>query len=487
MTFPNLLGFAAISLLAGVWPRVRAGLILLASLVTLYWMQPAVPIRNLDFWLPTASIGLSACVWIITFQKKENPDPAAGIRKRSFPQIGFGDNQKTALVLLGVVLAVALSRYLNLAAYLTPTRPPELGPVLIGMFFLLALMAGLSGVSGRRWLAPLGILVLLGIFLVLKTDFLAQAAASLLRRATGQSVALASALDIRWLGFSYLAFRQIHALRDRMTGRLPECSLREFMTYSVFFPAIASGPIDRVERFLPDLRAKAALAAPSLLAGGERIARGIFKKFVVADTLAILALNVVNASQIRSPIWMWVVLYAYAFRIYFDFSGYIDIALGLGRWMGFALPENFHQPYRQPNLTAFWNSWHITLAQWFRSYFFNPLTRALRSSRKLPVGAVILIGQLATMILIGLWHGVNWNFALWGLWHGAGLFAHNRWAEWSRDRVARLESRPGLKKAYTALSTLATFHYVVLGWVWFALPTVESSGKVFLRLFGISG
>jgi D-alanyl-lipoteichoic acid acyltransferase DltB (MBOAT superfamily) len=255
----------------------------------------------------------------------------------------------------------------------------------------------------------------------------------------------------------------------------------------VFFPAIASGPIDRLERFLPDLRSKAALAAPVLLAGGERIAWGIFKKFVIADTLAIVALSAVNASQIRSPIWMWVVLYAYAFRIYFDFSGYIDIALGLGRWMGFTLPENFNRPYLQPNLTAFWNSWHITLAQWFRSYFFNPLTRALRSSRKLPIGAVILIGQLATMILIGLWHGVNWNFALWGLWHGAGLFVHSRWAEWSRDRVARLESRPGLKKTYTALSTLATFHFVVLGWVWFALPSVASSGMVFLRLFGISG
>jgi D-alanyl-lipoteichoic acid acyltransferase DltB (MBOAT superfamily) len=487
MTFPNILGFAIISLLAGVWPRARAGLVLLASLLALYWMQPAVPIRNLDFWLPTASIGISACVWIITFRKKENPDRAESIQKRFLPKFVIGENQITILVLLGVILAVAFSRYLNLSAYLTPTTPPEIGPVLIGMILLLALMAGLSAGSGRRWVAPLGILVLLGIFLVLKTDFLAQAAAGLLRRATGQSVALASALDIRWLGFSYLAFRQIHALRDRMTGRLPECSLREFMTYSVFFPAIASGPIDRLERFLPDLRSKAALAAPVLLAGGERIAWGIFKKFVIADTLAIVALSAVNASQIRSPIWMWVVLYAYAFRIYFDFSGYIDIALGLGRWMGFTLPENFNRPYLQPNLTAFWNSWHITLAQWFRSYFFNPLTRALRSSRKLPIGAVILIGQLATMILIGLWHGVNWNFALWGLWHGAGLFVHSRWAEWSRDRVARLESRPGLKKAYTALSTLATFHFVVLGWVWFALPSVASSGMVFLRLFGISG
>jgi alginate O-acetyltransferase complex protein AlgI len=487
MTFPNILGFAAISLLAGVWPRARAGLALTASLLALYWMQPALPIRYLDFWLPTASIGLSACVWIITFRKKENPERAATIGERFLPRIVFGENQKTVLVLLGVILAVALSRYFNLAATLTPSTPPEFGPVLVGLFLLLFLMVGLSLLSKRRWVATLGLLVILGIFLILKTEALAQAAAGLLRRATGQSADLASAADIRWLGFSYLAFRQLHVLRDRMTGRLPECTLREFMTYSVFFPAIASGPIDRLERFLTDLRAKAALAAPAFWTGGERIAWGIFKKFVVADTLSIVALNAVNAAQIHSTLWMWFVLYAYAFRIYFDFSGYIDIALGLGRWMGFALPENFNRPYLQSNLTAFWNSWHMTLAQWFRSYFFNPLTRALRSSRTMPVWIVILIGQLGTMVLIGLWHGVTWNFALWGLWHGAGLFVHNRWGEWSRERVAKLASQPGLKKAYTAIATFATFQFVVLGWVWFALPNLESSGSVFLRLFGISG
>jgi alginate O-acetyltransferase complex protein AlgI len=490
MTFTNILGFAAISMVAGAWPRARRSLALVASLLVLYWMQPAVPIRNLDFWLPTASIALSACVWIVTFRKKETPDPerTGPSQPQKFLRFPFKENAPTVLVFFAVILAVALSRYLNLAFSLTPTTPPEINQVLIGLLLLGSLMVGLSAVSKGRWVAPVCILGILAIFVILKTDSLAQAAAGLLRQATGQSVGLASPMDIRWLGFSYLAFRLLHALRDRMTGKLPECSLREFMTYSVFFPAIASGPIDRVERFLTDLRSDTALSAPEVLAGGERILLGIFKKFAIADTLAILALSAANASQIHSALWMWVCLYAYAFRIYFDFSGYIDIALGLGRWMGFALPENFHRPYLQVNLTAFWNSWHITLAQWFRSYFFNPLTRALRTRAKnLPVWGIILIGQLATMVLIGLWHGVTWNFALWGLWHGAGLYVHNRWGEWSRDRIARLESRPALKKTYTALSMLVTFHYVVLGWVWFALPNVESSGRVFLRLFGLSG
>jgi D-alanyl-lipoteichoic acid acyltransferase DltB (MBOAT superfamily) len=305
---------------------------------------------------------------------------------------------------------------------------------------------------------------------------------------TGQSADLASALDIRWLGFSYIAFRLIHTLRDRMTGRLPDCSLREFVTYAVFFPAVTAGPIDRVERFVKELRSQPVRLSDSVLPGGERLLAGIFKKFVLADGLAILALNAVNAGQVSGAGWTWLLLYAYSFRIYFDFSGYTDIALGLGRWAGITLPENFNRPYLQPNLTAFWNSWHITLAQWFRSYFFNPLTRALRASpRGVPLGIVILAGQLTTMALIGLWHGTTWNFLVWGCWHGAGLFIHNRWVEWSRGRIARLESRPLWKKTYTVASTLATFHYVVLGWVWFALPSVESSGKVFLRLIGATG
>jgi len=96
---------------------------------------------------------------------------------------------------------------------------------------------------------------------------------------------------------------------------------------------------------------------------------GLFKKFALADSLALIALNAVNAGQVKSSGWMWLILYAYAFQIYFDFSGYTDIAIGMGRWLGIRLPENFAHPYLKPNLTLFWNSWHITLAQWFRAYF----------------------------------------------------------------------------------------------------------------------
>ena len=480
MTLTDILVLAAVSLAAGAIPRARRWILFLASLLAVYALQPALAIRQLDFWLPTASIGLAVLVWALT--ARSNGPPDAGRRAISGADIG------AAAAAAGVILGLAATRHVGLSAVLIPGRPPDVLWVAVALLILLALAAALRAARPGRWILAATIIVVLALLVVLKTDGLALAAAAAMRRLTGQDPGLASPLDIRWLGFSYIAFRLVHALRDRMTGRLPDCPLRDFLTYVVFYPAVTSGPIDKVDRFLKDLHTGPSRPGDLLLPGGERVLLGIFKKFVLADGLAVLALNAVVASPKAAAGWMWLFLYAYALRIYFDFSGYTDIALGLGRWAGIALPENFNRPYTQPNLTAFWNSWHITLAQWFRSYFFNPLTRALRSSpRRIPMWLIILTGQLSTMALIGLWHGVSWNFLIWGLWHGAGVFVHNRWGEWSRGWQPRLEDRPMWKKIYTAASTLATFQFVVLGWVWFALPGPADSAAVFLRLFGISG
>jgi D-alanyl-lipoteichoic acid acyltransferase DltB (MBOAT superfamily) len=179
-------------------------------------------------------------------------------------------------------------------------------------------------------------------------------------------------------------------------------------------------------------------------------------------------------------------LYAYALRIFFDFSGYTDIAIGMGQLLGIHLPENFDRPYLKQNLTLFWNSWHMTLAQWFRAYFFNPLTRKLRADpRNIPLPLIIFIGQLSTFILIGLWHGISWNYAIWGAWHGIGLFIHNRWSDLIRSKASSLDYRPGLKRLVSVCSTVVTFNFVCLGWVWFALSTPAQSWNTFLKLFGL--
>ncbi len=462
--------------------RTRHWLMLVGSVLAIYWLQPLTPIRYLDFWLPTASLALAVWTWALT---RARPSGAAEPARE--PQRTAVGAERADWITAGVVgllvAGIGLLRYLGPACCLTPARPPAAANILAGLA-LIGVVAALLGrlPAGRGWLL-LGVVVLAGLLLVVKTEALSLAASRGLRLAAGQSPGLAAASDLRWLGFSYLSFRLIHVLRERASGRLPSVSLREFLTYALFFPAFTAGPIDRLERFVKDCRQPFRFGASAAQAGGTRLVLGLLKKFVLADSLALIALNATNAAQARSTAWLWVLLYAYAWRLYLDFSGYTDIAVGLGLMFGVKLPENFDRPYQRQNLTLFWNSWHITLAQWFRAYVFNPLTRALRS-RSLPAPAIIFIGQMTIMLLIGLWHGVTWNFVAWGAWHGVGLFVHNRWADFTKPHTALLDGRPRLKQAARVAGIVLTFHYVVLGWVWFALPSPDLALRVFGRLFG---
>jgi len=476
MTLTYILIFTAVALFLGLVMRNRWRVYLLMgiSALAVFLLQPALPIRSLDFWLSTITLLLTVLGWLLT-------TPSDKLRERN--------NLIGLAILLGIVVFADLTRYLGLGWTLSATLPPKLELLMI--FLVLAVLflgatAYFKRLSPNLFLAS-GIVLLIGIFLILKVPYLATAASGVIRYALGRESANAAATDLRWLGFSYIAFRLLHTIRDRQTGRLPDVSLPEYVTYVIFFPALTAGPIDRIERFIQDLRRRPiSLSAEDLSFAGKRLMVGLFKKFVLADSLAIIALNSVNALQTRTAGWMWVLLYAYTFQILFDFSGYTDIAIGIGGFLGFRLPENFANPYLKPNLTQFWNSWHITLTQWFRSYFFNPLTRFLRSSKHpMPVSAIILLTQISTMILIGLWHGVTWNFVLWGLWHGVGLFVQNRWSGMTRLWTEKLETRPALKVSIFVVSAFLTFQYVALGWVWFALPDPVLSWRVLLKLFGI--
>lgn len=444
------------------------------SVLAVYALQPAMPIRQMDFWLPTASLALTVIVWAATspaFTPRWLPDRAT---------------LTDAVIIGGIVLGIAALRFIEpLSALVTRTPPPPLPNVLVGLAFaaLLAVAAG-RAIGPRPAWTTLLIVALVALLFALKYEPLTQGLAAVLRVAQGQSAAQASALDVRWLGFSYIFFRLVSALRERASGRLPAMSLREFVTYAVFAPALIAGPIDRPERFVKDLRAPFAFNCADATEGARRIATGAFKKFVIADVLALFALNETNAAQVQGAGWAWLLVYAYAVRIYFDFGGYTDIAIGIARLFGVRLPENFNRPYLKPNLTQFWNSWHMSLAQWFRAYYFNPLTRALRT-RGWAMPTIILVGQVTTMLLIGLWHGVTVNFAAWGLWHGLGLFVHNRWSDFARARLAIPPERLRLQQAVNVIGALLTFHFVVLGWVWFALPDAALSLRVFGKLFGL--
>lgn len=441
-----------------IWDRWRALALLGTSVLAVFAFQPALPIRGLDFWLPTLTLGLTVLCWVVT-------TPA--------PQRRWREQIPALALLTGLPLLLGLTRYLELPIPLTASLPPQslqIAIFLLSIVLITILLARLPASNAAA--LTVGFIFILGLFAVLKIPALAQATSTLLRQVNQQSAALASPLDLRWLGFSYIAFRLLHSLRDRQNGRLPDVSLAEYVVYVIFFPTLAAGPIDRIERFITDLRRPPTQTGAELGSAGQRLVLGLFKKFAVADSLALLALNGENATQVHTAGWAWVMLYAYAFQIYFDFSGYTDIAIGMGKLMGFTLPENFSAPYLKPNLTQFWNSWHITLTQWFRSYFFNPITRWLRSSSVAwPPALLIFVTQLATMLLIGLWHGVTGPFVLWGLWHGLGLFVDNRWSTLTRPRFAALS--PRWQTVLNVCGALITFHFVALGWVFFALPSLD--------------
>lgn len=448
--------------------------LLLASVVVIFWMQPAVPIRFLDFWLPVATLAIAILSWVLT---------SAPAQRFSRPAL------KTMGLVAAAVVLIAATRFFGLSDLLQMPRAPQFWQVVTGLLTVAALYLLIAKAAREHsgwWWAAIAFLLLL--FVILKTPALAAYASAILRQLNGQAVASASGLDIRWLGFSYVAFRLIHTLRDRQAGRLPAVSLQEYLIYIIFFPAFSAGPIDKIQRFGKDLQQPVVFFSPQLGQAFYRLVVGIFKKYALADGLALLALNSQNAGQLQSTALGWVMVYAYAFLIYFDFSGYTDIAIGLGQILGFSLPENFNRPYLKPNLTQFWNNWHITLTQWFRAYFFNPFTRSLRSNyRAMPPAAMIFITQVSTMLLIGLWHGVTWNFVIWGLWHGIGLFIHNRFSDWIKPRLASKPVPTGWQHVLDGLSTFLTFNFVALGWVWFALPAVPLALSVFARLFGFNG
>jgi alginate O-acetyltransferase complex protein AlgI len=472
MTLTHILIFAAAALLYMIllpssW---RKWALFAGSIIAIYWLQPAIIIRKIDFIFPTATLALVALSWLVT---------------RAPDQKWTREDTVAAALMALLVIAMSLNRFIQDAYQITPSVPPDTLTVLIAVGGVIVFLAVLYRLPERP-LMLMVMLLIIGLFVILKTASLAEDAKRLLLDWQGQSHDLLPRANLEWLGFSYVAFRLLHTLRDRQTGRLSTLTLREYVTYVIFFPSFTAGPIDRAQRFQTDLQDLPGPEPSRLVQGSMRIAVGIGKKFVIADGLAYMALNATKAGQAESTLGLWVLLYAYTFQIYFDFSGYTDIAIGIGQLFGIKLPENFNQPYLKRNITLFWQSWHMTLSQWVRDYVFLPLTRFMLKRKRKPSQTLLaLIGQVTTMLVIGLWHGVTWGFIAWGLWHGIGLFIHKVYSDRTRMYYLQLRERPRLGQVIGIVGTVITFHFVTLGWVWFALPKIGTSWDVFLRLFGM--
>ena len=474
MSLINILILIIVALLVRlVFPRkLRRWALLIASVLAIFWLQPALSIRQMDFWFPMVTLGLVFLGWGLTAEREQLTDRS---------------NWLAAGLALGTVTLIALTRFISLKGLITASRPPQFLPVMIALVSTLLLTFLVAWfLKARRGVLITGVLIVLLLFVILKTPALAKLSSAGLRSLMGQDPSLAQSIDFGWLGLSYVIFRLIHTFLDRANGRLKDIRLDEYLIFIIFYPSFMAGPLDKLQRFRKDLDNPKPFDAEELLQSGKRLATGLFWKFILADTLALIALSAANVSQVTSTGWMWIMLAAYSFQIYFDFAGYSDIAIGTGMLLGFQLPENFNHPYRQPNLTLFWNNWHMSLTQWIRGYLFNPLTRSLRRNKKLPAPLIIFITQMTTMLVIGLWHGVTPNFVIWGAWHGLGLFIHNRWSSFAGAKVNSLTAdKPGLAKTFQISGMLFTLLYVSLGWIWFALPTTKDALMAFGKLFGM--
>jgi len=292
------------------------------------------------------------------------------------------------------------------------------------------------------------------------------------------------------LGISFFTFTNISYLIEVKRSRIPaERHLGYFACYIAFFPKLIQGPIERPQSFLPQLRKQHKFDYNGVTDGIRLMLWGFFKKLVIADQLS-LVVNAVydNNQNWHSPILILSTI-LFAFQIYMDFSGYIDIARGAARILGFQLNRNFDSPYLSTSIKDFWGRWHMSLSQWLRDYIFLPLAYYLSGHLKKQKYAGIstekylyAISITVTFLLCGLWHGVGWNFIVWG-----GIFAfYLIVGSISAKPMKRFYRKTGLiayKKANDILQAFITFLLVSFAWIFFRAAGLSVALKIVSSLF----
>jgi alginate O-acetyltransferase complex protein AlgI len=273
------------------------------------------------------------------------------------------------------------------------------------------------------------------------------------------------------LGISYYSFRCIHVVIERYRGQLPPLATRDLIGYLFFLPTVVTGPIHRIDDWLHDERRQR--FDPALLStGAERILYGYAKIIILGNWLISGQMGVAIAAlpNQEGPLATYLTIAQDGLNIYFQFSGYSDIAIGFASMLGYRVIENFNWPYLQPNISAFWRSWHISLSQWCRDYIYAPVVSLTRAPA---------IGAMTVMVVIGLWHEITLQFLLWGIWHGAGLVV---WQWWDRHGPPLPASLPRwASNGIHGVKVLATVHFVWFSFVLLDTPTVSEALQIFAR------
>lgn len=306
------------------------------------------------------------------------------------------------------------------------------------------------------------------------------------------------------LGISFFTFTQISFLVENYRGKTEEKNLIRYFLFVAFFPQISAGPIVYHSEMGDQYRDESNLnlKMDNVSIGMVIFALGLFKKTVLADNLGFIAdpvfdsgTNIITGgftSDIAIDlINSWKASLAYTFQLYFDFSGYTDMSLGIAHALGIKLPHNFYSPYKAKSIVEFWKRWHMTLSRFFRDYVFLPVSYSL--SRKLKYGSMLgsdmtiyVVGILVTWSLTGLWHGAGWTFIAWGVFHAVYLII-NRIVKKPKRKLFRHIGISGKSRLFNAFYIIITFLSVHTAWVYFRSPDFTTANYFIRGMSGLNG
>ena len=279
------------------------------------------------------------------------------------------------------------------------------------------------------------------------------------------------------IGISFFTFQSLSYVVDVYRGEVPvQKNPFKLGMYVALFPQLVAGPIVRYQDIAKEIDDRT-VTLDDFAAGCRRFVIGLFKKIIIADTLAVTADAIVTASYTASnlPINAWIGIVSYSLQLFFDFSGYSDMAIGLGQLFGFHFLENFNYPYISKSITEFWRRWHISLSSFFRDYVYIPLGGNRRH---------VYINVSIVFLLTGIWHGASFSFILWGIWHGMFNLAER----WIRQRNAckpQKEHPPLAAALFAALQHIYTLLVVMIGWIFFRIPGLKNGLNYLLSLVGL--
>ena len=298
---------------------------------------------------------------------------------------------------------------------------------------------------------------------------------------TESGISILNLIGINWhlplinvvlpVGISFYTFQTLSYTIDIYYDKIqPEKNIWNFAAFVSFFPQLVAGPILRAKEFLPQFKKNRSFSWEIFYQGFFLIVFGLFKKMVIADNLAPFVERVYDNHFVTSFSDAWITTLAFTFQIYMDFSGYSDIAIGLGLLLGFYIPDNFNSPYAAVSFSDFWRRWHISLSSWLRDYLYIPLGGNRKSELRTKINLMI------TMLLGGLWHGAAWNFVIWGFMHGFYLLI---------ERTFGLNKLRTENKIIRFFRKIVVFLFVVFTWVMFRAD-VSRAKDIFQSMFGFS-